>query len=82
MCQIASALAGVGSGPRLPSRKRICPKAPCSFMVDTWALQGLPYHDFGVSAYTMKLHGVFGMGKLDYSKHESGKRDTGAWILR
>ena len=27
------------------------PKAPCSFMVDTWALKGLQYHDFGVYVY-------------------------------
>ena len=36
------------------------PKAPCSFRVDTWALKGLPYHGFGVSVYTIKLHGAFG----------------------
>ena len=35
-------------------------KAPCSFIVDTWALKGLPYHDFEVYAYTIKLHGAFG----------------------
>ena len=40
------------------------PKAPCSFMVDTWALTGLPYHDFGVYVYAMKLHGAFGFSRL------------------
>ena len=36
------------------------PKAPCSFIVHTWALKGLPYHTFGVYVYTTKLHGAFG----------------------
>ena len=35
------------------------PKAPCSFIVDTWALKALPYHDFGVYVYTITLHGAF-----------------------
>ena len=35
------------------------PKAPCSFIVDTWALKGLPYHDFGAYVDTIKLHGAF-----------------------
>ena len=39
-------------------------KAPCSFMVDTWALKGLPYHDFGAYVYTIKLHGAFGISGL------------------
>ena len=38
------------------------PKAPCSFIVDTWALKGLPCYDFGVYAYAIKLHGAFGIG--------------------
>ena len=41
------------------------PKAPCSFMVDTWALKGLPYHDFGVCVYTRNLHGASGLDYLD-----------------
>ena len=31
-------------------------------MVDTWALKGLPYYDFGAYVYTIKLHGAFGFG--------------------
>ena len=38
------------------------PKAPCSFIVNTWAVKGLPYHDFGGYVYTVKLHGAFGIG--------------------
>ena len=40
------------------------PKASCSFIVDTWALKGLPYHNFGVYVYTIKLHGAFGNGSV------------------
>ena len=36
------------------------PEDPCWFIVDTWALKGLPYHNFGVYVYTKKLHGAFG----------------------
>ena len=36
------------------------PMAPCNFTGDTWALKDLPYHDFGVYVYTIKLHGAFG----------------------
>ena len=36
------------------------PKAQCSFIVHTWALKGLPYHNSGVYVYTVKLHGAFG----------------------
>ena len=36
------------------------PKAPCSVIVDTWALKRLPYHHFGVYVYTIELHGAFG----------------------
>ena len=41
------------------------PKAPCSFIVHTWALKGLPYHNFGVQVYTVKLHGAFGAALMD-----------------
>ena len=37
------------------------PKALCSFTVHTWALKELPYHNFRVHVYTMKLHGAFGI---------------------
>ena len=37
------------------------PKAPCSFIVHIWALKGLPYHNFAVYVYTIKLHGAFGV---------------------
>ena len=37
-----------------------CPKAPCSFMVDPWAFKRIPYHDFEVYVYTIKLHAAFG----------------------
>ena len=40
----------------------ILPKAPCSFMVDTWALKGVRYHDFGAYVYTIKLHGALTSG--------------------
>ena len=36
------------------------PKAPCSFIVATWASKGLPYHDFGAYVDTIKLHAAFG----------------------
>ena len=39
---------------------RTIPESICSFIVDTWALKGLPYHDFGVHVHTIKLHGAFG----------------------
>ena len=29
-------------------------------IVHTWALMGLPYQNFGVYVYTIKLHGAFG----------------------
>ena len=42
---------------------RLCvfgsPEAPCSCIVRTWALKGLPYHDFGVYVYAIKLNGAF-----------------------
>ena len=33
-------------------------EAPCSVMVDTWAVKGLPYsyHDFGVYVYTIRRY--------------------------
>ena len=43
--------------------ERMSPKHS-SFMVDTWALTELPYHDFGVYVYAMKLHGAFGSYNL------------------
>ena len=36
------------------------PKASYSVIVHTWALKGLPSHNFGVYVYTIKLHGAFG----------------------
>ena len=36
------------------------PKAPCSVIVNTWALKGLAYHNLGGNVYTIKLHGAFG----------------------
>ena len=33
------------------------PKDACSCMVYTWALKGLPYHNFGVCICTITLHG-------------------------
>ena len=36
------------------------PKAPCSFIVYTWPLKGLPYYNFGVYVYTIKLLGASG----------------------
>ena len=30
-------------------------------MVYTWALKGLPYHDFGAYVYTIKPHGALGL---------------------
>ena len=39
------------------------PKAPCSFVVHTWALQGLPYHNFKENACTITLHGAFGTAR-------------------
>ena len=44
-----------------PSTHMKFTKAPCSCMVHTWALKGLPYHNFGVYVYTIKLHGAFGI---------------------
>ena len=44
------------AGPRLPP----IPKAPCSLIVHTWALKGLPCHNFGVFVYTIKLQGALG----------------------
>ena len=38
-----------------------CAKASCSCMVYTWALKGLPYHNFGAYVSAIKLHGAFGM---------------------
>ena len=35
------------------ANKKAYPKAPCSCMVYTWALQGLPCHDFRAYAYTI-----------------------------
>ena len=35
------------------------PKTPCSFILHTWVLKGLPYHNFEVYVYTIKLHGAF-----------------------
>ena len=40
----------------------IFPKAPCRVIVDTLALKRLPYQHFGVYAYTVELHGAFGIG--------------------
>ena len=37
-------------------------------MVDTWALKGLPYHDFGVYVYAMKLHRAFGLVQKHVNK--------------
>ena len=43
------------------------PKAPCSLMVPTWALKGLPYQYFGVYVSTINLPGAFGTSfKLPY----------------
>ena len=36
------------------------PKSPCSCMVYTLALQGLPSHGFGAHVHTVNLHGAFG----------------------
>ena len=47
-------------------------------MVDTWALKGLPYHDFGVYVYAMKLHGAFG---VDSEQLEHGCRMISAGAL-
>ena len=35
------------------------PKAPCSCIVCTWALKGLPYHKLRLYGCTIKLHGAF-----------------------
>ena len=32
------------------------PKAPCSAIVDTFALKALPYHNLGGNVYTIELH--------------------------
>ena len=34
-------------------------KLPCRYTIDTLALRGLPHHDFGIYACTMKLLGSF-----------------------
>ena len=42
------------------------PEAPCSCMVYTLALRGLPFHDCWAYVYTIKLHGTFGKGLLQH----------------
>ena len=51
-------VAGARSSGEFPGFRGSYPKAPCIFIVDTWALKGLPYHNFGVYVYTIKLHGA------------------------
>ena len=38
------------------------PKGPCRYMVDTWAVKGLLYHDFGAYVCTTVVLGPFGIG--------------------
>ena len=55
----------LGAGGRAPTTEvhdgSKYPKAPCSFIVHTWALKGLPYHNFGFHVNTIKLHEAFGV---------------------
>ena len=37
------------------------PKGPGRYMADTWALEGLIYHDFGAYVYTIVLLGPLGL---------------------
>ena len=37
------------------------PKAPCNCIVDTWAFNHLPYHNFGAYVCTIRLLGAFGI---------------------
>ena len=39
-------------------------KSPCRYMVGTWALKGLLYHDFGAYVYTIVVLGPFGNSLL------------------
>ena len=45
---------------RAPTPRSLIPKAPCRVIVDTWALERLPYQHVGVYVYTIELHGAFG----------------------
>ena len=55
----------VGGAPAPLARLgRNIPKAPCGAMVYTLPSKGLPYHNFGVCVYALKLHGNLGIGQL------------------
>ena len=47
------------------------PKGPCRYMVGTWALKGLLYHDFGAYVCTIVVLGPFGFPKGSVYKDPS-----------